>query len=434
MTVGLLPLFIGLLFVANVLTALACYALRDFSRSRLDEICRIHKNAKRFGVILKQYERALLAAEIVDALVTITFIVTAVVWLGIPSLSGGSQSAWLIFAVKWLAVGAGLLFGVVLLPWSIARVAGEAFLFRAWPVVSGTVVVLRPVVSLAQLIDKILHRIGGRDEPSNGDEATLAEEIRTVVDEGQRGGILESGARTMIHRVMELNEEDVAAVMTPRTDMFCIAAAATLEQARQQLLEAGHTRVPVIGKSTDDIIGILYAKDLLKHMQTVEDAPKLAGVVREPFYVPETTGLDTLLETMKRKHVHLAIVLDEYGGVAGLVTLEDILEEIVGEIEDEYDTAEAEPIQRIEPGVAEVEARVHIDDLNEQFEYGIPEDSDYDTIGGFVSAFLGRIPESGESFTWKHLRFNVLEADKRKLVKLRIEVDDTLAAVSADEG
>ena len=228
----------------------------------------------------------------------------------------------------------------------------------------------------------------------------------------------------MIHRVMELQEEDTAAIMTPRTDMFCIEADSTIEQARERFLEAGHSRVPVIGKTTDDIVGVLYAKDLLRYLHNdPEQTIALRDIVREPFYVPETTGIDTLLEMMKRRHVHIAIVIDEYSGVAGLVTMEDILEEIVGEIVDEYDTAEDDGIRPIEPGVIEVEARVHIDDLNERFGFDLPEDDDFDTIGGFVYTQFGHIPGQGESFTWRNLRFHVLSADKRKIHHLRIEAE-----------
>jgi CBS domain containing-hemolysin-like protein len=155
--------------------------------------------------------------------------------------------------------------------------------------------------------------------------------------------------------------------------------------------------------------------------------------VREPYYVPETMGIDTLLQTLKRQRVHLAIVLDEYGGVAGLVSLEDILEEIVGEIADEYDLAVAEQIDMISPGVMELDARVHVDDLNERFEYGLPEDGDFETIGGFVFSILGRIPVSGEDFTWQNLRFTVLDADKRKINRLRIEVDYSLTSAASGE-
>ncbi|NOX55822.1 MAG: HlyC/CorC family transporter [Planctomycetes bacterium] len=237
----------------------------------------------------------------------------------------------------------------------------------------------------------------------------------------------------MIHRVIKLQDEDAAAIMTPRTDMVCIPADCTLEEARQRLLEAGHSRVPVIGKSPDDILGILYAKDLLKYTRAATDGTKLTEITRSPFYIPETACLDTLLETMKRQRVHMAIILDEYGGVSGLVTLEDILEEIVGEIVDEYDAALVEPVKYVSPHVAEVDARMHIDDVNREFQLQLPEDGDYDTIGGFVFSHLGRVPVEGETFTWQQAKFTVLDADKRRIRKLRIEVDESLTAVAGDE-
>ena len=160
---------------------------------------------------------------------------------------------------------------------------------------------------------------------------------------------------------------------------------------------------------------------------------KLADIVREPLYVPETTGIDTLLEMMKNERVHLAIVIDEYSGVSGLVTMEDILEEIVGDIGDEYDSAEEQDIHAVGSGVIELDARVHIDDLNEQFQFELPEDGDFDTIGGFVLTELGRIPKAAESLIWRNLRITVLEADKRKLRKLRIEVDESLTARTAED-
>jgi CBS domain containing-hemolysin-like protein len=239
----------------------------------------------------------------------------------------------------------------------------------------------------------------------------------------------------MIHRVMELREVETGSIMTPRTDMICIRAEATLEEARELLLQAGHSRIPVIGESTDDIIGILYAKDLLRYVNIVNGQPvALKEIVREPYYVPETTGIDKLLEMMKRERVHVAIVVDEYGGVAGLVSMEDILEEIVGEIVDEYDAAEDTGIVAVSPDIIDVDSRVHIDDLNEQFQLDLPEDADYDTVGGFVFRQLGRVPVNGDQFTWGRLRVTVKKADKRRIHKIRLQRDETLAAHGAEEG
>jgi putative hemolysin len=222
--------------------------------------------------------------------------------------------------------------------------------------------------------------------------------------------------------------------MTPRTEMHVVQVDTPLSEARRVLLEGGHSRVPVVGETTDDIIGILYAKDLLRYVHEANgQAATLRDIAREAIYVPETTGIDKLLERMKREHVHMAIVIDEYSGVAGLVTLEDILEEIVGEITDEYDEEEEEDILQIADNILEVDARVHVDELNELYQFDLPEDGDFETIGGFVFNHLGRVPKSRESFSWRNLQITVLNVGKRRINKLRIEVDRTVAATTSEE-
>jgi len=402
------------------LASLADSSLRALSRSRLEAVCSGRGRPELFGIILARRERVQLAVTCVHVLSLICAGQVGISWAWLPGESVGDD--WSQVG-RIVVVAAALLLTSVVLPWAGGRVWGERFLVRSWGVLSLLTLVLAPVSMVVGQLDRLCHRIAGRPEPVSGDLAALSDEIRSVVDEGQRGGLIETAARAMIHRVMELHDEDAAAVMTPRTDMICLRVDASLEDARRQLLEAGHTRVPVIGETTDDIVGILYAKDILGHLKVdIASAPGgLREVVREPFYVPETTGIDTLLETLKHEQVHLAIVLDEYGGVAGLVTLEDILEEIVGEIEDEYDVGGGDLVRSIEPGVIEVDARAHIDDLNERFGYGMPEDEDYDTLGGFVITRLGRIPVPGESLDWEQWRFHIDAADQRRVRRLRVE-------------
>jgi putative hemolysin len=431
----LLPASIAAVLILTFLSALACYTLRDFSRSRLNDICTRNNQQNRFGIILKKHEDTLLSVEIFFLFFSVGLISLFFAGLGLVPPIEGSSLEWLTYASKWLLATLILVLTGGIFPWTISRVAGERFLYRLWPLLDTITLAMKPKLKVLYGFDRLIHRLAGMPEPPrHGGQSDLTDEIRSVVDEGKREGVLESEAGTMIHRVMELQEEDTAAIMTPRTEMNCISVESTLEEARTRLLELGHSRIPVIGETTDDIIGVLYAKDLLKHVNSANNKTvKLADIVREPFYVPETTSIANLLETLKRKRVHLAIVVDEYGGVAGLVTMEDVLEEIVGEIVDEYDATEGTGIRSTGPNVTEVEARVHIDDLNEQFDYELPEDSDYDTIGGFVFTQLGRVPEPNDSLTWNLLRITVLEADKRKIGKLRIEVDQTLAATASEE-
>ncbi|MDA0833331.1 MAG: hemolysin family protein [Planctomycetota bacterium] len=441
----------GLLWSAAVLSSIGfllswiCYSLRGFSYSRLEEISTARNRKDRFSQILRRSDEALLICEIlfvVSISAASMIILERISRAHVVAADTVSPVMTTIIRVVGFACFCSAVW--VIGPWTLARIGGESLIFRLWPALNLLTWLLGGVLSTSRYVDTVLHRLVGLEEPKDNDAESLDEEIRTVIDEGHTEGVLESEARSMIHRVMDLGEHDVATIMTPRTDMFCIPEQTPLEEARRLFIDAAHSRVPVIGQSTDDIIGILYTKDLLKTLHECDRAqdndddtavrPLLKEIVREPFYVPETTPIDKLLETMKREYIHLAIVLDEYGGVAGLVTLEDILEEIVGEIGDEYDEVD-EPSQIVEigPDVIEVDARVRIDDLNDRYDYDLPDNDDFDTLGGFVTARVGRVPTPGEKVVWNTLRFTVLEADKRKVDKLRIEVDKALAASEQDE-
>lgn len=238
--------------------------------------------------------------------------------------------------------------------------------------------------------------------------------------EGELHGAVDEEQKEIIRSVFELNDTPVTAIMTPRTDMIAIPADADAEQVRMTIVEAGHSRVPVYEDSIDNILGVLYAKDLIGlNGQSMIDLKRLMRTV--PF-IPETKTLDSLLTDLRQSKVHIAIVLDEYGGTAGLVTIEDILEELVGEIDDEYDR-ESEPlILRIDTDTLEVDGRVHVHEVNEELQIELPEDGDYETIGGFVSNELGKIPATGETFDVANVSFSVLDAEPRKVNRLRIAV------------
>lgn len=422
----MLPLIVSVVFLGLlVLSGLVCYSLRVYAVSRLEDLCEKKNNDARFREILKKEQRAQLAWDSVFA-VSIAGLVFALSYVSVPfieasAVTGMQRVSELVLLEVMLALLV-VIVGVVL-AWTIARVAAEAILYFLWPVISVVFLLLTPLTLMAERLDLLLHRVSGREEPEARDAGMVADEIMTYIDEGQREGILEEGASRMISRVIELADSTVGSIMTPRTDMICLSSQVSFEEAREELIKSGHSRMPVIGESTDDIKGILYAKDLLKETpHNPENGWDVLAICRTPFYVPETTGIDTLLETLKREHVHIAIVLDEYGGVAGLVTMEDILEEIVGEITDEYDEEEKLRIEELEEGIAVVEGRVHIDELNDKFDYGLPEDEDYDTIGGFLFTQLGRIPKESESVTWNNLEVTVLEADARKVIKVQIRV------------
>jgi putative hemolysin len=418
-----------LVFVALV-GSFACEALRSFSRSRLDEACRRLKHPERFAIILKRSTDGLIAWRVLTLLAIAALAAIAGDRFAADLSHLNTFRDWLAVVTEPILLAAVFTMGLFVLPWSLARVTGERFLARSWPAIALGIDGLRLLVAAIRRIDTFMHRLWGLKEPAGHTNDSFLREVESVVDLGQREGILAPQARRMIERVISAQQEDVAAVMTPRTEMECVPATASLEEARQILVASGHSRMPVIGASPDDIVGILYAKELLRHLSSENGAPSLTlkDVVREPFYVPETIGIDKLLESMKRRGVHIAIVIDEYSGVAGLVTMEDVLEEIVGEIVDEYDTADDTGIRQVGPNAVDVEPWVRIDDLDEQFKFDLPDDEDYDTVGGFVYAQLGRIPKRRETVNWKQLRVTVLDADKRRILKLRVENLGTAAA------
>jgi len=198
-----------------------------------------------------------------------------------------------------------------------------------------------------------------------------------------------------------------------------------LQTILNTIATAGHTRVPVYEERIDNIVGLVYAKDLLAEIGKDTESFKLRAHIREAYYVPETKPLRALLHEFQSQKLHIAVVLDEYGGTAGIVTLEDILEELVGEIADEYEDTPQETTVRLDEHTIELDARAYVDDLNDEYELGLPEDEDYDTVGGFVFTQLGYIPKSGETFEYKDLTFTILSAEARSIKRLRIQSDSS---------
>ncbi len=416
------------------LAAIAAEALREFSRQKLEALCRRHNSRRRLSEILLRYDRVALAAETLQVLGTALAVCASTYWLWDRS-AAEDPAARPGLATIWSAAALGgllLLATEIWLPRAVASLWSEGFIYRTWPVWRGVALLLAPLIATANFVDTLLHRLAGR-VPEESTEESFGEEIRTIVSEGHREGLLEEDAREMIEGVMELGDAVVSAIMTPRTDVIALPLATSLADAAQFIATAAHSRVPVFNKTRDDIVGILHAKDLLAELAKPAEAERLPiqKILREPYFVPETKRVDELLREFQLTHNHMAIVLDEYGGVSGLVTIEDVLEEIVGEIVDEYDEAVIEGIRRIDDRSAEALARVHIDEINERLGLAIPEDGEFDTIGGFVFHELGRIPAVGEQLTWQNVRLTVLEATRRRIDRLRIEVLDAPQRESA---
>jgi CBS domain containing-hemolysin-like protein len=235
---------------------------------------------------------------------------------------------------------------------------------------------------------------GFRDGPFSSEV-----ELRELVDMAEERGVVESGERQMIHSVFELGDTIAREVMVPRTDVVWIERGKTVRQALALCLRSGFSRLPVMGENVDDVVGVVYLKDLVRRSQNGSDArgPKVEEVMRPPTFVPESKPVDELLRDMQAQRIHIAIVVDEYGGFAGLVTIEDILEEIVGEIADEHDAFQRPPVEELPDGSMRVTARLPVEDLAELFDVELPEDDDVETVGGLLARALGRVPIEGAS-------------------------------------
>ncbi len=234
---------------------------------------------------------------------------------------------------------------------------------------------------------------------------------------------LDTPRKDMIHGVVMLSELNTKDIMIPRVDLFAIDSEIDLKTLIKVIIEAGHSRVPVYEETIDNIVGVLYVKDLIKLITPSDKTKKfnLKKLIHEPFFVPETMPLDELLLKFKMKKLHLAIVVDEYGGLAGIVTLEDILEVIVGDINDEYDEDELPEIEKTGPNTYNVDSRMLILDFNEQLKLSIPTE-DFDTIGGFVFDLFGRVPEKDESVRYENVSFKIKEISGIKILRITVTV------------
>jgi CBS domain containing-hemolysin-like protein len=260
-----------------------------------------------------------------------------------------------------------------------------------------------------------LLRFRHRKKPSQPD---LQREIKQLIDVGEEEGLLSEDEGEMIQSILSFRDTLAREIMVPRTDAVIISADTPIEKLLQLVIQEGHSRFPVHGGSIDNIIGILHVKDLLTIWS--EEHLDLKDILRTPYFIPETKKISHLLRELRDKKSHMAIVIDEYGGTAGLVTIEDIIEEIIGEIHDEYDNDETLMVATDE-GDLVVDARLEIEKLVEHFNLEVPK-GNFESVGGFIISLLGRVPQPQETITHAPLEMTIESADERKIRKVRVRV------------
>lgn len=288
----------------------------------------------------------------------------------------------------------------------------ETWALRLGFFTQGLVYLFNPIASIALLISK------KRDNPDDDAGSGAVDELKSLVDASQQEGTLELGESQMIYSIFELGDTLAREIMVPRIDVVTLDVETPLMEAVDALLASGYTRVPVYEDTIDNIVGLVYAKDLLRVWRQGDRLGSLRDLMRPAYFTPEAKKVDELLAEMQSKRIHMAIIVDEYGGVAGLVTLEDIVEEILGEIQDEYDQGEELPFVALADGEYLFQGRVDLDDFNEVLGSSLSKD-EAETIGGFIYSQLGRVPANGEQVRTNDLLLTVEQVSGRRIRKVR---------------
>lgn len=279
--------------------------------------------------------------------------------------------------------------------------------------------ILSPLVrALTFLTQGLLKLVGTKQIKRN--HLITEREIHALIDLGREEGALDKQEEELAHSALEFDETQVKEIMVPRTNMVCINEEANILELAELIKKVGFSRTPVYQKNIDNIVGIAYAKDLLNFIGKLSKETKVKEIMHPPIFVPYTTNLSRLFRKLQKEKTHIAIVVGEYGGVAGMITIEDLLEEIVGEIEDEYDRAEKK-ITVLRNGTAIIKAETDIDEINERLETKLPGKTDaFESIGGFIFNILGRIPSKGETIEYEDLKIVIADADKRRIKKVKL--------------
>lgn len=245
------------------------------------------------------------------------------------------------------------------------------------------------------------------------------EDVKNIVKEGIEKGTIEEGEEEMIHSIFEFTDTTVGEILTPRITVFALEMEKTLEEVWDEIIEQGFSRIPIYDKTIDKIIGILHTKELLKYDRQKDGKVMLKELTKKAFFIPTTKTLVEVLEDFKRKRTHIAIIVDEYGGTEGIVTIEDVIEEIVGEIQDEFDQ-EDEVIQQIGEKVYDIRSDISIEEVNDEFEIDIPLSEEYDTISGYIQDELGKVAEEGDQVRGTNFILKVMEVDNKRIEKIRV--------------
>lgn len=430
-------LIILLLILINGFFVGAEIAFVSVRRTRLDELAEAgDRRAKRALRLIRDPGRFLAVIQVAitflgalaSAVAAVSIVaVVAEPLRGVPFLAPQADTIALLLVTLLVSI-VSIVLGE-LIPKGLALANPDRIAMAVSAPIALFAKIVSPLVAVLVLLTKVISKPFGID-PTRTPELSAAE-IRLIVEQGSQQGVLEAEEEQMISAVMSLSDSKLHEVMVPRIDIVAIDQEATFDDAVELVLTEGHSRTPLFKESVDHIVGILYAKDLLRIIAAGGPRPRLRDIMRPALFVPESQSVDDLLHELQRRRVHMAIVLDEYGGTAGLVTIEDLLEEIVGEIQDEFD--EEEPMKvLVRDGEAILDGRADIDQLGELVTppVELEDDEEYDTVGGFVYHRIGRVPVVGDMVTVGPFSITVKKVAGRRVGKVLVTWD---ASAKTDE-
>jgi len=412
-------LFVVVLVAGNALFVAAEYALVTARRARLEERARSGSRSARVALDLMD-EPVRFISTVQVGITVFSILLGAIGEPLVFDLFGGSVPRWVSFLVAFLTLTYLSVVLGELVPKAVALERAERLaIFLAVPL-QWLGRILHPLVWVLDKSASAVARLLGVPPARAGLSAHTEEDIRHLVAEAEDLGAIETAEEEMVYKVFDFADKEADEVMVSRPQVVALSVDLPTQEALAAVIDSPFTRYPVFRGSIDDVLGILHVRDLFKALydRGLENVV-LEELVRPAYVVPETKDLAALLAEFRKTNQHMAIVVDEYGGVAGIVTLEDLLEEIVGEIEDEYDLPD-ESVERLDESRIRIDGTFPIDDFNEEFKQELPQE-DFHTVAGFVFGQLGRAPEEGDEIVWNGLRFNVVDVDGQRIGRLQVD-------------
>ena len=420
MTTYFLWLMVFSLFLGT-LSAIACSVLKEIAWHELEEYCLQKQQPQVFGKIFEYRYPMEVGAGVLQMICLAFFVCAMLGWLfgGRPL----NEVYQLRFTVAAAVIGFTLVVTQSWIPWAVSKIASPQFLFRTYHWWRLVALVGFPFLVGERFVSAMFARASGQSEEVDDEEEAFEDEILSLASEAEHDGHLESDTRDMIEGVMDLDDADVTKVMTPRSRVDALEVNTDWQSMLEFVVKSGRTRIPVYEENIDNVAGILFAKDLLKEsLRKPKKRRALKKLLRKPVSVHDSLRLDAMLAIFLQGRMHLAVVRDEHQGFAGVVTIEDVLEEIVGEIVDETDAEEREQIRMLAPNIADVDGSTPIDRVNEKLGVLWPEDEDFATVSGLVMRELKDIPRPGHELMILNVKVEIKEANRRSIRAVRLEV------------